>query len=153
MTLRSRLAIAGFLLAPALSELLPEPTPSAQSPGIKPGLWEMEQVLDIPDAPGGSFRSHWRHCVQEDVAKQGPIFSDLDRSRTAPQAGECRIENLQHPERGRVTYDIVCGKEENRIRVEYRFTETSFEGTSRMVNQRGNFSFQMKGRYVGPCKS
>jgi hypothetical protein len=80
------------------------------------------------------------------------VFSEVDRTKGTPKEGECRIENLRHPERGHVTYDIVCGKGATRIKVEYRYTDTTFEGTGRLVSDGRSFTYKMKGRYVGPCK-
>lgn len=117
--------ITRFLLVAGLWATFPQATPLAQNVSIKPGLWEVEQVFEIPNAPQGGFKNQWQHCVKEEVAKQGPVFSDVDRSKGPSK--ECRIENLRYPERGHVTYDIVCGKKATRMKVEYRYTETTFE--------------------------
>ncbi len=119
---------------------------------IKPGLWKVEQVVNTPGAPQGDFKSEWEYCVKEEEAKQGPVFSQEDRSRGREKKSECRIENLRYLEHGRVTYDIVCGEKAARINVEYRYTETTFEGTSRMVSDGRSFTYKLKGRYIGPCK-
>jgi hypothetical protein len=144
--------ITRFLLVAGLWATFPQATPLAQNVSIKPGLWEVEQVFEIPNAPQGGFKNRWQHCVKEEDAKQGPVFSDVDRSKGTSKAGECRIENLRYPERGHVTYDIACGEKGARIKVEYRYTETTFEGTSHMVSEGRSFTHKMKGRYVGPCK-
>jgi len=109
-------------------------------------------VFEIPGAPAGGFSDKWQYCVKEEDAKQGPVFSDF-QGIGAPDEKECRIENLDYLEPGVVTYEIVCGQKEVRIRFEYRFTETSFEGTSRMVSKGRNFTYQMKGRYIGPYEN
>jgi hypothetical protein len=144
--------ITRFLLVAGLWATFLQATSFAQNASIKPGLWEIEQVFEMPGAPQGGFKNQWQHCVKEEDAKQGPVFSDVDRSKGTSKAGECRIENLRYPERGHVTYDIVCGKKATRMKVEYRYTETTFEGTTRMVSEGRSFSFKMKGRYVGSCK-
>jgi hypothetical protein len=127
-------------------------TAFAQRTSIKPGLWEIEQVFEIPGAPDGGFKSKWQHCVTEEDAKQGPVLADAYANQGTPKRGECRVENIRYPERGRVTYDVVCGDPEYRIKVEYRYTETTFEGTSRTVSREGSITYKLKGRYVGPCK-
>jgi len=145
--------ISRFLLVASLWAIFPQATSFAQNAGIKPGLWEIEQVFDIPGAPQGGFKNQWQHCVKEEDAKQGPVFSDIDRTKGTPKEGECRIENLRYPEPGHVTYDIVCGKKATRIKVEYRYSETTFEGTTRMVSRGRSITYKMNGRYLGPCKN
>lgn len=151
MTGMTQLAITSFRLVAGLCTAFPQTSSLAQNVAIKPGLWEIEQVFEIPNAPKGSFKSQWRHCVTQEVAQRGPVFSDAGRTEGTPKEGECRIENLRYPERGHVTYDIVCGKKATRIKVEYTYTENTFEGTSRMVSDGQSFTQKMKGRYVGPC--
>ena len=119
---------------------------------MKPGLWEFEMVFEIPDAPQGGFTNKWQNCIKEEEAKRGPVFDDAYATKGAPKKGECQIENIRYPEPGHVTYDVVCGDKEYRIKVEYRYTETSFEGTSRTVSEGQTITYKMKGRYVGPCK-
>jgi hypothetical protein len=145
--------ISRFLLFAGLWATFPQVNSFAQNTGIKPGLWEIEQVFEIPGAPQGGFKNQWQHCVKEEDAKQGPVFSDANRTKATPKEGECRIENLRYPERGRVTYDIVCGKKATRIKVEYRYSETTFEGTTRLVSGGRSITYKMKGRYVGPCNN
>jgi hypothetical protein len=152
MTRITQLVISRFLLVAGLWATLPQATSLAQNARIKPGLWEIEQVFEMPGAPQGGFKNQWQHCVKEEDAKQGPVLADAYATKGTPKKGECRVENLRYPERGHVTYDVVCGDKEYRIKVEYRYTETTFEGTSRTMSGGQSITYKMKGRYVGPCK-
>ena len=153
-------ASTGCLLLVGVWVTLLQVTSFGQTTGIKPGLWEMEQIFEIPGGPPEGFKNQWQHCVTEEDAKQGPVFSESDRQALSDaakgkgksKAAECKVENLRYPEPGYVVYDVVCGTRENRIRVEYRYTETTFEGTTRPVGGKKAMTFTMRGRYIGPCK-
>ncbi len=140
---------------PQATPLVQNPTPQATPLAQKAGLWEIELMVEIPNVPLGGVTNRLRHCVEEDDAKQGLVFADIyrsdDISGIPPGAGECRIENLRYSERGHVTYDIVCGQQGVRITVEYRYTETTFEGTIYTVRGGPRLTYKIKGRYVGPC--
>jgi hypothetical protein len=131
---------------------LPQGFSLAQNMGVKPGLWEIEQIIDMPGAPQGSFRNKWQHCIKEEDAKKGPAFPDAETRKAKPKEEECRIENMKYPGPGHVIYDIVCGKTKVRIRAEYKYTETTFEGTSSAVGDKESFTYKMRGQYIGPCK-
>jgi hypothetical protein len=50
-------------------------------------------------------------------------------------------------------YTILSAvKTKVRIRAEYKYTETTFEGTSSAVGDTESFTYKMRGRYIGPCK-
>jgi uncharacterized protein YifE (UPF0438 family) len=103
--------------------------------------------------PQGGFKNQWQYCVKEEEATRGPVFSNLEKGSTSPaNEHECRIEDLRYPERGHVTYNVVCGKKAMRIQTDYRYTETTFEGTTHLLNEGQRFTHTIKGRHVGPCK-
>lgn len=131
---------------------LPQGFSLAQNMGLKPGLWEIEQIIDMSGAPQGGFRNKWQHCIKEEDAKKGPALPDAETSKAKPKNEECRIENMKYPGPGHVIYDVVCGTTKARIRAEYKYTETTFEGTSSTVSDKGSFTYKMRGRYIGPCK-
>ncbi len=149
-----RLLSPKHLVVATLWLILPQAILFAQSKSIKPGLWEIEQVLEIPDTLLGTFKYKWQHCIKEEDAKKGPIFSEVERYEVKPKEGECRIENLSYPKPGYVTYDIICGKKDSyaHAKAEYKYTETTFEGTFWMEVNEVKFTYKMKGRYLGLCK-
>jgi hypothetical protein len=147
-----RLLSPKHLVVATLWLILPQAILFAQSKSIKPGLWEIEQVFEMPGASQETFKNKWQHCVKEEDAKKGPVFSEAERYKVKPKEEECRIENLRYPKPGYVTYDIICGKKDFHAKVEYKYTETTFEGTSWTEGNEGKFTYKMKGRYLGPCK-
>jgi hypothetical protein len=112
----------------------------------------MGNELTTKDEDLGAHLQACQALSQREQARWATLPGYFRRSKGTSKAGECRIENLRYPERGHVTYDIVCGKKAARIKAEYRYTESTFEGTTRMVSEGRSFTQKMKGRYVGPCK-
>lgn len=146
----AQLKIVGVLIVACLGASLPQ-TSFAQQLSIKPGLWDIEQVFEMADVPQGGFKNHWQHCIKEEVAKRGPVFSDHGKAKGGSKTGECRIENITYPERGHIIYEIICGENGTHVKVDYHYTETSFEGTSQLVSEGRNVTYKVKGRYMGPC--
>jgi hypothetical protein len=126
----------------------------AQDTRLKPGLWEYEMSFDMPDRPKVSMPPiKWQQCVKEEEAKQGTIFSGQQPS--PKERPDCKVENIRHPQPGHVTYEVTCAhptEGKMRMIVDYRYTETSFEGTSRIETNGQEFTYKMKGKYLGSCK-
>lgn len=126
----------------------------AQAQGMKPGLWQVEQQISIPGAPPELLegaKQRWSYCVRPEEAKEGPKFRPEQYGEAPDKMKECRIENLKTSP-GHTSYDIACPNQRgaSRIRVEYRYTDTSFEGTSRLLGKE-TMSWRMKGQYLGAC--
>jgi hypothetical protein len=126
----------------------------AQNSRLKPGLWEFEMSFDMPDMPETRMQPFkWQECVKEEEAKQGTIFSGQQPS--LKERPDCKMENIRYPQPGHVTYEVICAhptEGKMRMIVDYRYTETSFEGTSRTEMNGQEFTYKMKGKYLGSCK-
>jgi hypothetical protein len=126
----------------------------AQNTRLKPGLWEFEMSFDMPDMPTASMPPFkWQECVKEEEAKQGTIFSGQQPS--LKEMPDCKMENIRYPQPGHVTYEVTCAhptEGKMRMIVDYRYTETSFEGTSQTEMNGQKLTYKMKGKYLGSCK-
>jgi len=128
----------------------------AQNTRPKPGLWEFEMSFDIPDIDISETSIppfKWQQCIKEEEAQEGTIFSGRQPARK--EKPDCKVENIRYPQPGHVTYEVTCthpteGK--MRMTVDYRYTETSFEGTSRTETNGQEFTYKIKGKYLGSCK-
>lgn len=135
-----------LLLTIALAEALAQ--------GMKPGLWQFEQVISIPGAPPQGFeglRQSWTHCVTPEQAKTGLQFRPERYGQPPEGASDCRITNLK-TRPGYASYEIVCPSRKGgaRILVEYRYTATSLRGEARPIEQ-NKMGWQVKGQYLGAC--
>jgi len=121
----------------------------------KPGLWEFEMRFDIPGIDISKTMIpplKWQQCIKEEEARQGTIFSGKQPARK--EKPDCKVENIRYPQPGHVTYEVTCTHPtEGKMRtiVDYRYTETSFEGTSRTETNGQELTYKIKGKYLGSC--
>jgi len=122
----------------------------------KPGLWEFEMRFDIPGIDISKTMIppfKWQQCIKEEEAQQGTIFSGKQPARK--EKPDCKVENIRYPQPGHVTYEVICThptEGEMRMIVDYRYTKTSFEGTSRTETNGKEFTYKIKGKYLGTCE-
>ena len=124
-------------------------TIDARDMGLKPGLWEIEFIMEIPNQPQGGIKNKMQQCIKEQEASKGPVFSDFTKQN---EQQRCQMKNIQYPKKGSISYDMVCDGKTTKIKVDYQSTDTSYESIATVETEGEKYTYKYKGRYLGPCK-
>lgn len=126
-------------------------TAHAAAPQMKEGLWEITATMDLPGMPKNVPPQKVQQCITR---------KDLENPQNmarGPETPGSRCETTDYRLQGNTaTWKVSC-KGENAMTGtgSMTFTETSYNGTSRMTVTRGgetmNLTMSYTGRYIGPC--
>lgn len=126
-------------------------TAYAAAPQMKEGLWEIAVTMDMPDMPKGVPPQKVQQCItRKDLESPQNMARGPDVSGDRCETTDYRLQA------NTATWKISC-KGENAMTGtgSMTFTETGYQGTSRMTATRGgetvNMTMSYTGRYVGPC--
>jgi hypothetical protein len=129
-------------LLAGVSLLQPSMAQSAEM--IKPGLWEISTVIEMPGIPFQQPPQTVRHCISQQEAK--------DPVNTLPMSKDCKILDLRSSE-NKINWKVECsgemsGKGEGEIA---RKSDLSYEGTTKIQTQGIIFNMKHKGTRIGEC--
>ncbi|GAB4234432.1 MAG: hypothetical protein Kow00109_07420 [Acidobacteriota bacterium] len=124
---------------------------AAQPTGFKPGQWEIKIKMKIEGAP---------FAMPEQTVKQCLTEEDWAPKPTPPgETGEAQCKIVRQEVSGnRASYEMECTSKDGTMKMtgETSYSGDTFEGAMQMEGHGGDLegmkmSFQMKGKYLGPC--
>ncbi len=130
----------GLLAGASLS--LPSTAPAAEM--IKPGLWEITTIMEIPGMPFQSPPQTVRHCVTPQEAKEPEKSLPIDK--------DCKIIDIRSSA-NTINWKVECagqmaGKGEGEIAYK---GDATYEGKTKIQTQGMTFNMKHKGKRVGEC--
>lgn len=130
----------GLLAGASLSQ----PSMATTAVTIKPGLWEITTIMEIPGMPFQSLPQTVRHCVTPQEAK------DIEKS--LPISKDCKIIDFRSSA-NKINWKVECtgemaGKGEGEV--EYK-GDSSYEGKTMIQTQGMTFNMKHKGTLAGEC--
>ena len=111
---------------------------------IKPGLWEITTIMEVPGMPFQSLPQKVRHCVTQQEAKE------IEKS--LPISKDCQIIDFRSSA-NKINWKVECTGEmagNGEGEVEYK-GDSSYEGKTIIQTQGMIFHMRHKGKLVGKC--
>ena len=132
------------VIAVAVLVLLPAAAPAAD--GIRPGMWDITSVMEVPGMPMGMPPTTVKHCYTKDDVK--------DEKKMISRDKDCTVTDFKRSG-NKVAWKMKCtGKNAGTFTGESVFSGDSYTSAMKMESEGGKgrtMNMKVNGKRTGNC--